>query len=319
MKTVFVVNPKAGQGKGLEKLYAAIEDARTRYELDVDVYTTTAAGDATRFVAEYCQNNPPARFIACGGDGTANEVLHGIIGAPNASMTCYPCGSGNDFVKYYGGAERFLDVDALLAAKEQAIDVMRVDDRYALNVTNFGFDTVVAKTMIAVKHKKIIGGKRAYTTGIIKALFTGMKTKCVVTVDGEQLNEDKILLCTVANGKYVGGAFCCAPHSDNTDGLLEVCLVRPLSRFTFIRLVGPYKRGEHLEDPRFQKHIQYRRGRSVHIKATQGFAFSLDGEIVEKSDFTIEICPAAIRFAVPAVKAEGEAQDTEKEKEPATV
>ena len=327
MKHIFVYNPAAGRNS--KQAIGALQESMKRYdgELDYEFYFTKAQRDATTYIKERCAAEPDEqlRFYACGGDGTANEVLHGIIDAPNASMTVYPCGSGNDFVKYYGGSERFLDLDALLAAKEQPIDVMRIGDRYALNVTNFGFDTTVAKTMIAVKHKKILGGKRAYTTGIVKALFTAMKNKCTVTVDGEQLNDGKMLLCTVANGKYVGGAFCCAPRSDNTDGLLEICLVKPISRFSFVKLLTPYKQGVHLDDPKFEKHIVYRRGKSVHVKAPEGFAFSLDGEIVYKNDFTIEICPAAIRFALPAVKAVEEVAETETlpeaeaEKDPATV
>lgn len=315
MKHIFVYNPAAGRNSGTT--IEGLQESLKKYDgvIDYEFYFTKSQRDATAYIKERCAAEPDEqlRFYACGGDGTANEVLHGIVGAPNASMTVYPCGSGNDFVKYYGGSERFWDVDALIAAEEQPIDVMRIDDRYALNVTNFGFDTMVAQTMIKVKHKKLIGGKHAYTTGIVKALLRAMKNKCTVSVDGERLNDGKMLLCTVANGKYVGGAFCCAPRSDNTDGLLEVCLVTPISRFTFVKLLTPYKKGEHLDDPRFEKHITYRRGKSVHVEAPEGFAFSLDGEIVYKNDFTIEICPAAIRFAIPAAKAEEAAQDAEKE------
>ncbi len=313
MKHIFIYNPAAG--KDNSAAVTALREQMKRYDgkLEYEFYPTRAAGDATAYVKKRCEEEPQTalRFYACGGDGTANEVLHGLVDAPNASMTCYPCGSGNDYVKYYGGKERFLDIDALLNGTEAPVDIMRIDDRYALNVTNFGFDTAVARTMAQVKHKRIIGGRNAYTTGIVKALLTAMKTKCTVWVDGEKLNDGKMLLCTVANGKYVGGAYCCAPHSKNDDGLLEICLVRPLSRLTFIGLVGVYKRGEHLDDPRFEKYITYRQGRSVRIEATEGFGFSLDGEIVEKKEFTIEICPRAIRFVVPAQKSEADKKQKE--------
>lgn len=302
MKHIFIYNPAAG--KNNKTAIATLKEQMSAYDvtLDYEFYETTGPGDATAYVRERCEKQPDEafRFYACGGDGTANEVLHGVVGHDNASMTCYPCGSGNDFVKYYGGAERFLDLDALLHATETPIDIMRIDDRYSLNVTNFGFDTAVVRTMEKVRHKKILGGKNAYTTGIATALMTAMKNDCTVWVDGEQLNDGKMLLCTVANGSYVGGSFHCAPHSDNTDGLLEVCLVRPISRFTFLKLVNVYKEGTHLDDPRFANIIAYRRGRSVRVSAPEGFAFTLDGELMEKNEFTIEICPAAIRFAIPA-------------------
>ena len=319
MKHIFVYNPAAGRNSKVA--IEALQEKMKEYDgkLEYEFYYTKSQRDATAFIKERCAAEPDEqlRFYACGGDGTANEVLHGVVGFPNASMTIYPCGSGNDFVKYYGGSEPFLDIDALIAAEETPIDVMRIDDRYALNVTNFGFDAEVAKTMIAVKRKKLIGGKNAYTTGIVKALFTAMKNNCTVWVDGEQLNTGKMLLCTVSNGRYVGGAFCCAPRSDNTDGLLEICLVKPISRFTFVKLLTPYKKGEYLEDPRFEKHITYRRGKEVRVKAPEGFVFSLDGEIVYKNDFVIEICPAAIRFAIPAAPCAKE--EPAVEEEPATV
>ncbi len=321
MKHIFIYNPTAG-GDNSKRIAALQEKMKTDYaDLSYEFYPTKAEKDATAFVRARCaaEPNTKMRFYACGGDGTANEVLHGIVGFENASMTCYPCGSGNDYVKYYGGAARFLDIDALIAAEEKTVDIMRAGDRYSLNVTNFGFDTEVARTMHEVRHKKLIGGKNAYTTGIVKALMTAMKNDCTVWVDGEKLNDGKMLLCTVSNGRYVGGAYCCAPHSSNDDGLLDVCLVKPLSRLTLLKLIGVYKQGKHLDDPRFKNLITYRRGKVVRVLAPEGFGYTLDGEIVMEHDFTIEICPAAIRFAVPAERAETSAGDEERAPEAAMV
>ena len=308
MKHIFIYNPAAGRDSA--SAVAALQQKMSLYDgkLDYEFYPTKSAGDATLYVRARCdaEREEPLRFYACGGDGTANEVLHGLVGAPNASMTCYPCGSGNDYVKYYGGAKRFLDIDALLQGTEMPVDIMRVDERYSLNVINFGFDTAVARTMSKVRRKKLIGGRNAYTTGIVTALMTAMKNDCTVWVDGEQLNDGKMLLCTVSNGKYVGGAYCCAPLSQNDDGLLEVCLVSPISRFRFVQLVDVYKHGGHLADDRFKDIVTYRRGKTVHVKGNKNFGFTLDGEIVEKEDFTIEVCPRAIHFVVPAEPAKGE-------------
>ena len=302
MKHIFVHNPAAG--KNSTAAVDVLKEKMHAYDgqIDYEFYSTTSPGNASEYVRERCRKEPEEqlRFYACGGDGTANEVMNGVLGQSNASMTIYPCGSGNDYVKYYGGSERFLDLDALLNGTETPVDVMQVGDRFALNVTHFGFDTAVAKTMEKVRRKKIIGGKNAYTTGVVTALFTAMKNDCTVWVDGEQINDGKMLLCTVANGSHVGGAYRCAPHTVNDDGLLEVCLVRPVSRLTFLKLIGKYKEGTHLEDPRFQKLIAYRRGKSVKVSAPEGFGFSLDGELVMQNEFTINVVHHAIRFAVPA-------------------
>ena len=119
-------------------------------------------------------------------------------------------------------------------------------------------------------------------------------------VDGELLNPDgNILLCTIANGQYVGGAFRCAPRSLDNDGLLEVCLVKPVSHFTFIKLIGVYTQGTHLEDEKFAKYLEYRRGKKIEIEAPDGFVYSFDGELIRQNKFTVEVVHNAIRFAVP--------------------
>ena len=299
MKHIFILNPAAGKENALQTLKQRL---REQFEgVDYEIYLTKASKDAITYIKEYCSTHAePVRFYACGGDGTLNEVVNGAVGFPQASVGCYPCGSGNDFVKYYGGKEYFLDLSAQLEAEEEEIDLIRVGDGYAINAAHFGFDSCVAKTMMNVRRKKLIGGKNAYTTGIVVALLRAMKNKCKVTVDGELLNpEGKILLCTLANGQYVGGSFRCAPRSVNNDGLLEVCLVSPVSHFKFIRLMNDYKAGSHLSNPKFESVLKYCRGKKIEIEAPEGFVYSFDGELIQQSHFTVEIAHNAIRFAVP--------------------
>ena len=297
MKHIFVVNPAAGTADATE----AVRGTLAAYDgkLDYEIYVTRGEKDATDFVKTRVAEGGELRFYACGGDGTINEVASGLVGAENASLAVYPVGSGNDFIKYYGSRADFLDLDSLIDGEVKAIDVIRVDDRYSINVCNFGFDTTVARTMIAVKHKKIIGGKRAYITGVATAVIKAMKNECEVYADGEKLNDGTMLLCTVANGRYVGGAFCCAPRSDNTDGMLDICLIKPISRFKFIKILPVYTEGKHLDDERFRDCIVYRRAKKVEVVAPEGFCISLDGEIVENNRFTAEVVPGAVRFVVP--------------------
>ena len=299
MKHVFIINPAAGK----ENSYDTIKNALDQLEnpIDYELYLTQAPGDATAYVREYCRLHAErVRFYACGGDGTLNEVVNGVVGFDHASLGCYPCGSGNDFVKYYGGKKFFFNIDELVHADEEYIDLMRVGNKYAINATHFGFDSSVAKTMANVRRKKLIGGKNAYTTGVVVGLFKAMKNKCSVTVDGELLNpKGSILLCTVANGQYVGGSFRCAPRSVDNDGLLEICLVHPVSYITFMKVIGEYTKGTHLDNPKFDKFLEYRRGKSIQVEAPEGFVYCFDGELISQDSFTVEVAPQAIRFAVP--------------------
>lgn len=290
----------AGAGGAEETLRAAI-DALPEKD-DCEVYVTKAVGDATEFVKATCaeRKGEPMRFIACGGDGTINEVFSGAVGAENVSVTCWPCGSGNDFVKVFGGAETFMDIADLIHAPEQKLDALKVGERYSFNVTNFGFDTTVAITINKEREKTGHGNKNAYTKGVVTALLTSMKNECKVWADGELLNESgKALLCTVANGQYVGGSFKCAPRAKTDDGLIEVCLIKPISRLRFVKILTPYTNGEHLDREDMQDIITYRQAKKVDVEAPEGFAYSLDGEIIYEDKFSIEIVEGALRLAVP--------------------
>jgi len=302
---LFIVNAYAGKNSAAAAVNAALQAFGE--DIAYTVHQTAEKGEAVSFVRAFCKEhaNEDIRVYACGGDGTAHEVANGIVGCKNASMTVYPCGSGNDYVKYYGDKSLFLDVPALLTAEDAPIDLIRInDERYAINACHFGFDSAVAELMGKIRHKKIIGGSMAYPVSVAKALLSSMKTKCVVKADGEVLNPaGELLLCTVANGQYVGGSYRCAPHSRNDDGLLEVCLVKPVSRITFLRLMNAYKKGEHLEDPRFQKHIVYRRAKRVEIEAqSPDFPCSLDGEVIYGQHIRAEVEERTVRFAVPKEK-----------------
>ena len=148
MKHIFIVNPAAGKEEFRNDLSRRLHSVSA----DFQVYLTKAPKDATRFVRKYCsENSEPVRFYACGGDGTLSEVAAGIVGFENAELSCCPCGSGNDFVKYYGGEEAFRDIEALINAPSHPIDLIKINDTYSLNVVNFGFDTHVAKTMEKVR------------------------------------------------------------------------------------------------------------------------------------------------------------------------
>ena len=300
MKHIFVVNTYAGKAKAKEELERLLSDFEAEYE----IYYTKGPKDATVFARERCDTCPDEtlRFYACGGDGTAKEVAEGILGHDNAELTIVPLGSGNDFVKYYGGADKFFDLNKLKDAPAEHVDIIKINGEYCLNVCNFGFESYVAKTMHEVRHKKIIGGKMSYTTGIVKALMFAMKNKADIYVDGEKIIDGSYLLCTVANGRYEGGGYMCAPRALDNDGILEICAVKPMSRFSIVRLINVYKVGAHLEDPRFKDIIVYRQGKCVEVKTKEPMTIALDGELVETRDFKCEIIPKAIKFAALSVE-----------------
>lgn len=301
MKHIFIVNTVAGEHSCLEEVKKAI--ANESEAIDYELFTPNSAKDNVSQIKEYLEAHPDeeVRFYACGGDGTLNKVASGIYGYPNASLAVLAYGSGNDYIKYYADLKAFRNVENAMHGTEKRIDIMQVNGRFAINATHFGLDSVVAKVMHKIRRYPIIGGKMCYPIAVLRAFLTGMRTKCTVYADGEKLNDGKICLCTIANGKYVGGSYKCAPRSLNDDGWLEVCLIKPVSRIKFALLKKSYTHGTHLDNPKFKDIIVYRRAKQVVIEGGKGFCVSLDGEILQGNRIVVENKRQAIRFVVPAV------------------
>lgn len=297
IKHIFIINPCAGGADHSR----AIADEVSQLTIDTEIYITQGTKDATHYVDDYCRQHPneTARFCACGGDGTLNEVVSGAISHKGAEVTCYPCGSGNDYVKYFEGVD-FHDLKALSEAPTVAVDVMRVNgERYGLNTLNYGFEAEVCRAMEEVRRKPFLGGRMSYTTGIARSLFTGRHNPCRITVDGEPWQEGDLLLASLANGRYEGGGFLSAPRSMNDDGMLEITAIRPISIARFASIIGYYKRGEHLDRPNLQDILSYRRGRYVTIEHELPFYIGIDGELLQGTRFEVENLHQALRFAVP--------------------
>ena len=298
MRHIFIVNPRSGHQDATPVIHKALSELNPSEPYEI--YVTSAPGDATQYVRTRCQaDTSPLRFYACGGDGTLNEVINGAAGFDHAAVGCYPCGSGNDFIKYFGGRKFFTDLGALMSGHEQRVDMIRVNDRYAINVVNMGFEAKTAARMIRFRHLPLMHGYRAYYGAIVLTLIDGVRHRCKIAVDGETMMDGNILLCTLANGDYVGGSFRCAPRAKTDDGLMEVCLIKPISRLRFVKILTPYTNGQHLDDEKLKDIVVYRQARKVEVEAPEGFAYSLDGEIIYESHFTVEVAEKALDFAVP--------------------
>lgn len=299
MTHIFIVNTVAGEHSCLEEVKKAI--ANESEAIDYELFTPNSAKDNVSQIKEYLEAHPDeeVRFYACGGDGTLNKVASGIYGYPNASLAVLAYGSGNDYIKYYADLKAFRNVENAMHGTEKRVDIMQVNGRFAINATHFGLDSVVAKVMHKIRRYPIIGGKMCYPIAVLRAFLTGMRTKCTVYADGEKLNDGKICLCTIANGKYVGGSYKCAPNSLNDDGLLEVCLIKPISRIKFALLKKSYTHGTHLDNPKFKDIIVYRKAKQVVIEGGKGFCVSLDGEVLNSERIVVDNKQQAIRFVVP--------------------
>ena len=300
MKHVFVVNPCAGMRDCSDEIAARLDIE----EIDAEIYVTRGPRDATRFVGQWLRDHAgeDVRFYACGGDGTLNEVVSGVMegesGSRRVEVACYPCGSGDDFVRYWQGKD-FTDIAALVRGTAVPVDVMRVGDRYCVNTLNYGFEAAVCHTMAKVRRVPLVGGSMAYTSGIVASLATGRRNRCRVTVDGEVWLDGEVLLLSVANGQYAGGGYHCAPRAKNDDGQLEVMAVTPMSVVRFAKLIKYYKNGELLDREELRTTVCYRRGSHVEIDPLRDSYIATDGEIVPGRRFDVQCLHNSVNFVIP--------------------
>ena len=119
MTHLFIINPAAGSRDRTEKYTKNIQKVCNARGLSYRIEVSAAPGDCCRIARQAAQTGKEYRIYACGGDGTLNEVVAGVAGYDNASVTCYRGGSGNDFVKIFGNADAFLDLERLLDCKER--------------------------------------------------------------------------------------------------------------------------------------------------------------------------------------------------------
>lgn len=304
MKHIFIINPVAGKTDSTDIIKKGALGVLPKE--DCEFYLTKAMGDGADYAKKYVAGHPgeDIRFYACGGDGTINEICNAAVGMDNVQIVAYPCGSGNDFVKYYGGKDCFTDFASLVNGTPHKIDAIRVSDRngvrYCVNVDNFGFDACVCDVMNGLKGHPVFGGSAGYLVGVAKSFVSSMKTTVQIKVDGEILNEvSEILLATMSNCHYVGGMFFVAPKAKNDDGLIDVCAIKCLTRPQFVKLLVPYMKGELFTNKIFDSCRLYKQGRKVEIAAPEGFINCIDGEIIRQNRFTAEIVPGAVNFVVP--------------------
>ena len=298
MKHVFIINPNAGKYDSRQRIYDMADALREKHGLDVQCILTKKQGHATELARRLCDSGEELRFYACGGDGTVNEVANGVIGYDNAAMTVIPVGTGNDFLKNFGGAAPlFADAENLWDGPQFPMDAIDVNGRIALTIACSGIDARVAADVHKYSESPLLDGKTSYIASLaVNFLFKGIASHWTVTLDDEVI-EDDFSLVAVCNGRYYGGGFMPVAEARMDDGVLNTLVVKKVSRVTFAKFVGPYSRGEYAKFPAYA-HCSTPKVIRIHSEKPD-IVTCLDGECITGSDVTIRLCDKKLNFFGP--------------------
>lgn len=295
MNHLFIINPAAGSrdqtGAYTKAIRAACDARAIPYRIEV----SQAPGDCARLTREAAQTGEQYRVYACGGDGTLNEVVSGAAGFSNVAVSVFCGGSGNDFVKIFDDPRAFFDLERLLDAEETEFDLIRCNDDIALNICSVGLDARIGTDVASYKRLPFLQGFRAYAVSTLVNVIRGIGEHYVVEVNGERIDGEQTFVC-VCNGRFYGGGFNPVPEADPTDGILDVLLVKKVSRLQVPFIIGKYKSGRYRELHRQVRHI---RTNSLRIVCDKPSAINLDGELRRAQVVEMSVAEEKVRFFYP--------------------
>lgn len=288
-----IANPVSGRRLGRRAAETAVH-VFAEAGWNADVRLTGSPGDATRLAQEAAEEGVDAVFAA-GGDGTLSQVLAGLLdtGIPAGLI---PAGTGNDLARTLG-----LSLDPAAAARQALngravpVDLMRLNDgaQWAVNVLGVGFDARVA--VRCNRRSRFLGGLPAYLLSVAGEVVSFRMTPLRLEVDGETW-EGSMLLCAVANATSYGAGMRIAPQASPHDGLLDVVLVRPVSRLGFLRAFPRVFQGTHLNHPA----VEVFRGRKVRLLTEEPEPVNVDGDIAGTTPLKVEVAAARGLVWLPA-------------------
>lgn len=300
-KVKLILNPMADMGrawKTANDLRPIAQEFKGELTWSGTVYPTHAIELAKQAAEEGCD-----MVIAMGGDGTAHEVMNGLMQVPaerRPVMAVVPIGSGNDFAYSIGMTQKSSHAlaHALNSDNIRPVDIGLMTDEhgrqeYFDNTLGIGFDAVVT---IRSHKLPIVKGFLMYLTAVIQTIILNHNPMHMKIETEAETWEDKLLMLTLCNGPREGGGFMLAPEAKNNDGKMETVAVTKVSRATMFRLVPEFMKGTHM---RFK---QVRMGEFKKLTLTSDLPLYIhaDGEIFTSfgsnlKKVSFEILPQALR------------------------
>ncbi|MBR0575751.1 diacylglycerol kinase family lipid kinase [Proteiniclasticum sp. BAD-10] len=297
VKHLFIVNPVAGNGIALrmtDTIHKLFKELKLKYtDIDYEIVYTKEEGHATEIARRYSAK-ADYRIYAVGGDGTLNEVLNGMVGS-GSSLGCIPGGSGNDFIKSIVTKfdRRRILMNTVLGSEEE-IDLGEVDGRYFINIASMGFDASVVNNVEKFKAVKLLPNKFAYLASVLDTAKDFQDLNLRMVIDGEELDTSAFMVA-IANGKYYGGGIKIAPDANIRDGLLDVILVRNITRSKIMRFLPLAVQGKHMD----LEEVTFQRAKSISLYSDEPVYVNIDGELEARREAHFSIGNQKVKFIIP--------------------
>ncbi|HET8558991.1 MAG TPA: diacylglycerol kinase [Marmoricola sp.] len=284
-----LTNPTSGKGRGARIASQVLPRLR-----DAGIVVRNLVGrdpDEARRLAEQCVAHGVESLVVVGGDGMVHIAVQALAGSATR-LGLIPAGTGNDVARYLGLPRN--DPEAatrvVLAGRERVIDLARAGSTYYVTVLCAGFDAIVNERANRMRWPR---GQMRYNLATVAELSTFRPIPYVLDLDGAELRFDAMMV-SVGNGPSFGGGLRITEGALLDDGMLDVVVIRPMSKVELVRTYPKLFKGTHVHHP------DYRHYHAKRITvAARGITAYADGERIASLPLTIEVAPAALRTLTP--------------------
>jgi diacylglycerol kinase (ATP) len=284
LEIAFLTNPSAGRGKGRRARDLALPRLRAA-GMVVRSIEGRDAHEALDLARQSVSDGVDA-LVVCGGDGLVHLGAQAVAetGVP---LGVIPAGTGNDVARYLDLPRKdpVAAADLVVAGRRRTLDLARSGDKYFVTVLAAGFDAVVNERANAMTWPK---GQMRYNLATLAELRTFTPLAYTLELDG-QAHEVEAMLVAVGNGPSFGGGLRITEGALLDDGLLDVVVIRPLSKLGLVRAYPKLFKGTHVAMPEYEHH----RVKRVTV-STPGIIAYADGERFGPLPLTVEAVPGAL-------------------------
>jgi len=279
-----LTNPAAGKGRAA-RAHGPVLARLREAGLTVRDLVGASAAESEELAARAVADGVEA-LVVVGGDGMVHLATQVLAGSGTA-LGVVPAGTGNDVARYLDlpRTDPVAAADRVVAGRTRTIDLARVGDRHFVTVLCAGFDALVNERANRLTWPR---GQMRYNIATLAELRVFQPLRYTLALDGSPLSLEAMLVA-VGNGPSYGGGLRMCEGADLTDGLLDVVVIKPLSRAGLVRTYPKLFRGTHTTHPQYERH----RVRSVTV-ASPGITAYADGERFGALPLTVTAAPGAL-------------------------
>jgi YegS/Rv2252/BmrU family lipid kinase len=296
MKTLLVVNPAAGHGKG-KRCFERLEPSLREKIPGIEVRFSEYPGHAVE-IGKAAAGQGFERLICLGGDGTPFEVIGGLYdqGRPAKlpEIGLIPAGTGNSFIRDFGTLTPEEALRNILAGRRRRVDLVEFENqegglafrRYSLNVIGVG---LIADILQLTNERLKFLGAAGYSLAVLLRLARGMRNRVEIDMDGRwQTAADSALV--VSNSRFTGGKMKIAPTADLADGQADLVLFNGVNRREILSIFSAVFSGKHAGHPK----VEMRRAARIAIEADPPLRVMADGELLGHTPLRLRVLPGEL-------------------------